>query len=129
MEHPETDSKLNTVNGVAHGVKRDMDAQHPDQNMQPTPVQPHLAHCCTCNAAEITASAERQRMSEFGGRERELLAEKDHQFRTIVAWAGEVITKSSPGAPCIESATELVDALFKRELAALKSPGLPAFDK
>lgn len=129
MEHSEVDSKLNTVNGIAHGVKRDLDACVPDQNMQPTPVQPHLAHCCACNALEITSSGERQRMSEFGGRERELLAEKDHQFRTIVAWAGEVITKSSPGAACLESATELMEALFKRELAALKSTGLPSFDK
>lgn len=119
MDHSETDSKLNTVNGVAHGAKRDMDGHHPDQEMQPTPVQPHLAHCCACNAAEIAASAERQRVSEQGGMDREVVSGETQKRLNLVAWASEIVSRNSPGNPCIEEATAYMSAVFKSETAKI----------
>lgn len=96
------------------GIRADrtMDAEVNRQDMSPTPVQPHLAHCCSCNAAEITEAAVRQRFAESAQNERQRQGDAAHILTNLISSAASMSNEVGTAA---EAAKDFLEAMFKAE--------------
>lgn len=103
------------------GAERARDMESRDNAvMQPTPPQPHLAHCCACNEREITAADERQRVDQAGRRYEQNQAD----FQIVVQAAVKALDEQ--GAPR-SAAEDFLTKVFERFAARIDAAELPTF--
>ncbi len=99
--------------------------QHQKQSayteMQPTPVQPHLAHCCDCEKLELAGALDRQRWDNA----RSTREQEECTVQIAMQAAQRLLEHAGINAGVKESAEKLLTTAFDRCRARIASSGLP----
>jgi hypothetical protein len=88
--------------------------------MEPTPPQPHLAHCCECEKLELSAALERQHKDL----EHQRYEQEQGDFQIVVQAAQHSLEHSGNHRPAAES---FLTTVFERFESRIKAAEMPRF--